>query len=102
MHPTIEPTASPRYPGALFRSPRPRLSQPSRLSQVWQDTTSKGSAKTFYEWSRSILSPDLPAIKQHDGQVSGFFDQAFMVVAAVLLSTVAGGTFIAFRALRKP
>jgi hypothetical protein len=92
-HPTIAPTSSPRYSPALFRSPRPRISQISHLTSVYDEVTHSRSVRLLDVWTRSVLKSPLPAFKQGDGKVTGFFDQAIMAAGAVALSVAGGSVF---------
>lgn len=93
QHPSIAPTSSPRYSPAIFRSPKPRISQPSHLTHLYYVMKLSRSSKALDAWTCSILESPLPASNQRDGKVSGFFDQAFMAVGVISLSVVAAGTF---------
>jgi len=92
-HPSIPPNPSPRYPTALFRSPKPRTNQPSPLTSIFDEVTQSRSVKALDIWTRSVLVSPLPAVKQADGQATGFFDQAFMAVGAVALTLIGGSGY---------
>lgn len=53
--------------------------------------------KELESWSRAILQPDLPPIKQGTGADVGFFDQAFILVGITVFSVIAGGAFTMYR-----
>ncbi|KAH8799725.1 aldehyde dehydrogenase PutA [Xylogone sp. PMI_703] len=100
-HPTIAPSLSPRYPLTIFRSPRPRIENLSHLGKICQDATRLRSTRALESWSKSVVGPPLPSIKQGDGKATGFFDAALIVVGCVILSVTAGATFVVFRLTRK-
>ncbi|KIW19375.1 hypothetical protein PV08_03670 [Exophiala spinifera] len=101
QHRTVAPSPSPRYLSILFRSPRPRLAQPSNLTSIFQEVTKSRSIKGLESWARSITETPLPAIKQADGRATGFFDQAFMVVGSAAVIVLTGSAYTLFRTWRR-
>ena len=47
-------------------------------------------------WTRSVLELPLRAIKQADGQATGFFDQALMVIGAAALTVIGSSAYALF------
>ncbi|KAI1626437.1 aldehyde dehydrogenase PutA [Exophiala viscosa] len=100
-HPAEAPSPSPRYSQALFRTPRPRLRHASELTTLTQAAVRSRSTEGLESWSRAIVEPALPAMKQGDGHAVGFFDQAFLALGVSVVSLLAGTAFYAFKMLRR-
>jgi hypothetical protein len=85
----------------MFRTPRPRVTHTTAVTDVFQEMIRSRSTKAFDSWTRSVLDNPLPAINQGDGKVMGFFEQSLIVLAAAVVPVLVGGGYLVFR-LRSP